>query len=301
MSKYEIARKLKRYLRRAKLQLEGVNLLEQQFFAIMRHQPFDITGFEKYTINDIVDVFNRFAESKRIDDAILLYKYIENARKFLTFVVEHKGKNINDYKWLWIGFSELLYNLGYFYDIGKNFSYYMWLCDFGSGAFLDPNYKVKTPEISTIFDITPETYLRFSFTDYEVCLLNTRYVLTELFPQPMICEIKIHDIKFAEERYSYNDERCSFNDFYKIAVITDKSGTQITLADYYVMNSDRGIDNLNRSAFYEIVAEDLIGTDIIAQMYYSDGKIYGQPLAVITDDNIIYFKKIEKDDEDDEE
>jgi hypothetical protein len=152
---------------------------------------------------------------------------------------------------------------------------------------MDFMYTIKLPKDTAFSDITLENIKAIkalSRTDYGEFLKTTKLVMTKYFPQPMIDIIHIHDIKFVEERDSYGD-------VYKIAVIADENDTQITLADYDVMTTCRCLryNNLDRSAFYEIVAEDLIGTDIFVQMYYMDGKIYGNPLAVITDENIIYF------------
>jgi hypothetical protein len=321
-----------------------VNLLEQQFFALLRDNAYEKVDLSKYEIYAIIDSLEKFEKSKKINNALVVYHNIDSAKKFLKFMIERGGKSFDWYDYREVGFDDIFIKLGFIDDIekelfdkgiwcpdnnkenlqimgfdgtyetlqlphghmytnvqipkqfaaNKNYidnkpEYCLKLLDLKSHYFTDMDfmYTIKLPKDTTFSDITLENIKAvkaLARTDYSEFLKTTKLVMTKYFPQPMIDIIHIHDIKFVEERDSIGH-------VYKIAVITDESGTQITLADYDVMTTGgcARYSNLDRSAFYEIVAEDLIGTDIFVQMYYMDGKIYGNPLAVITDENIIYF------------
>jgi hypothetical protein len=281
-------------INKARLQLEGVNLLQKHFYALLTHSWIEDAKWTAYGIGTVAEAFTTYKKSKKIEDALILYKYIESAKRFLNFVIEQNGENIDAYKCPKVEFNEVVLKLGYFYDLEKTFPYYIWHCSCDADDLIEPKISISNADASVLYDIDSKKLSDLKsnvYTNYADFLTNTKTVLTKLFPQPMIAAIKIHDIKFVKEKNNAYDSSWDER-YYNMAVITDQNGTQITLADYKVMTHDYGKRNNNgsRSVFYDIVTEDLIGTDIVVQMYYMDGKIFGNPLAVITDENFITFK-----------
>ncbi|MDR0917652.1 MAG: hypothetical protein LBM93_00135 [Oscillospiraceae bacterium] len=101
--------------------------------------------------------------------------------------------------------------------------------------------------------------------------------------------------------YSSNNREGSYEMKHKVAVITDKSGNNITIADKIeaasihdsfmnIYREESPYNHKYENVFFKIKSTDLIGSTLIAQFYICKNKIYAEPISVLTDDNIIHLK-----------
>jgi hypothetical protein len=143
------------------------------------------------------------------------------------------------------------------------------------------------PDDITFTDITQkqiEALNSFGKNDYKKVLSEVK----EEFLMSYGKNIKF--LKIMKIRYGYKDLG-EFKKTLQIAVITDEIGTDITIADYYALYELWWTDTIIDSShmFYDIKPSDLIGNTLCAYFYIHGGKIYANPVAVITNENIICF------------
>jgi hypothetical protein len=143
------------------------------------------------------------------------------------------------------------------------------------------------PDDITFTDITQkqiEVMNSFGETDYKKVLNDAKQDLSK-----GVCK----NIRFLKiQRIQYGSMRFDETGHYPtIAVITDENNVNITIADYDnlydLIRSDILIES--RHMFYDIKPSDLIGNTLCAYFYIHGKKIYANPVAVITNENIICF------------
>ncbi|MDR0918093.1 MAG: hypothetical protein LBM93_02425 [Oscillospiraceae bacterium] len=146
-----------------------------------------------------------------------------------------------------------------------------------------PNSRITTEQIKRL--------KAFGQTDYADIL---RKVKTALLHDKEFTTVFFITIK--EIRYGYRSGQP--NGQIKIAVISDEKGNNITIADFnnianhlHPMQTKRNDGHLDYlHMFYDVKPEDLIGNTLIAHFYKYEDKIYAEPIAVVTDENIVYFQ-----------
>jgi mRNA-degrading endonuclease RelE of RelBE toxin-antitoxin system len=160
----------------------------------------------------------------------------------------------------------------------------------------------------TVYDsapITPEDIKkikRFGENDYNRILekvkkrLNDSHYTHTTILHTNIALINIEKISYGKinVRYHYDDQN------YKVAVISDKNGNNITIAhEKEIASTDntRFPDDANyynnddryHNIFFSIKPSDLIGSTLIAEFYVCKDKIYAEPISVLTDENLIHL------------
>jgi hypothetical protein len=172
----------------------------------------------------------------------------------------------------------------------------LYLFDYGERN-LHCNYNRET--ICDLIPITPHDIKQiksFGEDDYKKIIAKAKDQLQKGSHHSDVFIINIENISYGKIQPEYSDIIPPF----PVAVLTDKNGNNIMVASEIEIAStkdtfspsDPGYFNVferYKNIFFNIKSSELIGSTLIAEFYACKGKIYAEPISVLTEENLIHL------------